>query len=178
MSNKFALAALVVALQPLLSVAQPAGLMPTPMSAPVAPMAVSSMSVSPTPLKYRDPSLPLTISEMSEMAREKQLGEFLSKHGYTTLEPPRLARVDPSANARTTVTLRTLGVWGAEKPQAEIAVGGKVLVVSGGETLAPGVRVQSVTPGQVLVRVNRAGKRKSAFDDLRLIVGREVEVRL
>jgi hypothetical protein len=184
MSNKLVLA--IAASSALLSMQASAqssmsAFPPVPSGPPSAPMPMGAAAVSPAqpnPLKYRDPSKPLTIGEMSEMARTKQLSEFLGRHGYTAAEPPKPVKPQPGLKERPSVTLRALAVWGSGKSQAEIAVAGRVVVVTGGETLAPGVRVQSVTPGQILLSVSRNEKRKTVTEDVRLGVGKEVEIRL
>ena len=184
MSSKLLLAiAASAALLTMQTLAQPSmsAFPPVPSGPPSAPMPMAAAAVSPAqinPLKYRDPSKPLTIGEMSEMARAKQLSEYLGRHGYTAAEPPKPVKPNPNIKERPSVTLRALAVWGSGKSQAEISVAGRVMVVTGGETLAPGVRVQSVTPGQILLSVSRNEKRTTVTEDVRLGVGKEVEIRL
>jgi hypothetical protein len=132
-----------------------------PQPAPIVPaanMGVGMLTVSPTPLKFRDSSKPLTIGEMSDMAAHKAQTEFLQRQGFSSEEPPKPVA---APKQKPTLSVQALALWGGSTNQAEILINGRLMRVKGGETLAPGVSVDSVTPAGVTLAIAEATNVKS-----------------
>lgn len=105
-------------------------------------------------LKYRDPSNPITIGEVSDLQAAKAQAEYASKFGYTDQKPEKTS---PSFNAplpRPRLIVSVLATWSkANKAQAEAIVDGRFTTLTGGETLATGVKVEQVLPTMLVLSV-------------------------
>jgi hypothetical protein len=117
--------------------------------------AISTMpAITPAPaLKYRDPANPITIGEVSDLQATKAQAEYASKFGYTDqkMEKPSLAN-SPAPRPRLIVSV--LATWSkANKAQAEAIVDGRFTTLTGGETLASGVKVEQVLPTMLVLSV-------------------------
>ena len=117
-------------------------------------------------LVYREPGLPLTIGEVSDMQAAKARAEFLSKFGYTEQKPSypaaQPARTKAQAQPKPRLSVTALAVWGTGTGiQAEAMVNGQVTTVKGGEMLAPGVKVEQVLPHALVLSVESPASKNS-----------------
>lgn len=108
-------------------------------------------------LVYRDPSLPLSIGEMAEMQKEKQIKDFLKKAGFTTEKPPAPAPVvqdkEPE-RIESVLTVKSILAWEEGRPFAEISNGdGTILKVENGFVVSKRVSVIDVDGHQVTLAV-------------------------
>jgi len=102
------------------------------------------------PLKFRDPSKPLTLGEISDLQSQKASADLMRKFGYTEVEPIK-PRPIAATMARPVLSVKTLSVWGpATSLQAEILVNGQLRRVSAREPLA-------IAPGAMVSRVHARG---------------------
>lgn len=151
MRNKIFLAALL-AVSTLCPIAQAQVPLPPGVQATLTPV-----------LKYRDPAVPLSIGEMSEMQAKKSEEDFLGKFGYTTI---LAAPVPTGANAgsqmhksKPMMTLMAISIYGPSgSPSADIAINGVVSSVKGGEQFRGGVGIDSVTQHTVNLTVSSKNK--------------------
>lgn len=152
-----------------------AGALPAPMNLPSGGVMAVSPSAQPE-LKYRDPSHPITVNEMSELAAKKHQEDFLQRQGYTTVAPaPKQAISAPKADKGTRVSL--LGLFGRPgSVQAEVSVDGRVMRVAPGVEVAPGVTVLGISTADVQFRLS-SDKAKSARSIRTLRAGESFEVR-
>ena len=101
-------------------------------------------------LKFRDPSKPLTLGEISDLQSQKASADLMRKFGYTDAEPIK-PRPIAATLARPVLSVKTLAVWGpATALQAEILVNGQLRRVSAREPLA-------IAPGAIVSRVHARG---------------------
>lgn len=137
----------------------PPGQMPAvqagqPQLLPALTPALTPALVPAPALKYRDPSNPITIGEVSDWQAAKAQAEYASKFGYTDQKP---AKPSSSVNApapRPRLIVSVLATWSkANKAQAEAIVDGRFTTLTGGETLATGVRVEQVLPTMLVLSV-------------------------
>ena len=130
----------------------PSGLPPGLSAAPVP----SDGAVAYAPqLKFRNPSKPLTLGEISDLQAQKANAELMKRFGYTDVEPIR-PKPPAAALEKPVLAIKTLSVWG--KPEglsAEILVNGQFKRVAGREALAPGVTVARVQSRGVELEVVR-----------------------
>jgi hypothetical protein len=130
-----------------------------PQPSPIVPATgMGMLTVSPTPLKYRDSSKPLTIGEMSDMAAQKAQMEFLQRQGYSSDEPPKPVA---APKERPSLSIQALALWGGTTSQAEVLINGRLMRVKGGETLAPGVSIESVTSSGITLTIVENSKVKT-----------------
>jgi hypothetical protein len=129
-----------------------------PQPSPIVPAAGTGMlTVSPIPLKLRDSSKPLTIGEMSDMAAQKSQMEFLQRQGYSSDEPPKPVA---APKQRPSLSIQALALWGGTTNQAEVLINGRLMRVKGGESLAPGVSIESVTSSGITLAIVETSKVK------------------
>lgn len=136
----------------------PTGLPPGLSAAPVP--ADGAMAYAPQ-LKFRNPSKPLTLGEISDLQAQKANAELMKRFGFTDVEPIR-PKPPAAALAKPVLAIKTLSVWG--KPEglsAEILVNGQLKRVAGREALAPGVTVARVQSRGVELEVVRPVASKS-----------------
>ena len=160
MSSKHTLGLLLISTY---SLASAQNAMPTanvlPQPAPIVPAAgMGMLTVSPAPLKFRDPSKPLTIGEMSDMAAQKSQIEFLQRQGYSNQEPPKPVA---APKERPSLSITALALWGGSTKQAEVLINGRLMRVKGGESLAPGVSIESVTSSGITLAIVDTAKVKA-----------------
>lgn len=137
----------------------PANVLPQPSPiVPAANMSAGVMAVSPTPLKFRDSSKPLTIGEMSDLAAQKAQTEFLQRQGFSSEAPPKPVT---TLKEKPTLNVQALALWGGSTNQAEILINGRLMRVRGGESLAPGVSVDSVSSKGITLSIFETAKVKS-----------------
>jgi hypothetical protein len=138
-----------------------------------------------TPRKYRNPTSPLTIGEMSDMQAKKVKADFLSKYGYTTIEPPTPA---PVAKPTPKATIRAVAVVGSPKGFfAEIFYDGSFRRVSEGTKLSARLTVRKIDSTGVQIELRTPGvksrkKPKEVVEDVlttkKVTLGQNVEVLL
>ena len=108
-------------------------------------------------LIYRDPSLPLTIGEMAEMQKERQIKDFLKKSGFTTEKPPApppVVDVKAPERIESVLTVKSILAWEEGRPFAEISNGeGAILKVENGFVVSKRVSVIYVDGRQVTLAV-------------------------
>lgn len=160
------------------TIIQPAGLtVPAPQVPPTAglpagfpaqPSPIGDLSpygTSLTPaLKFRDPSKPLTIGEISDLQAQKANADLMRRFGYTDVEPLKPQPVVATL-AKPVLAVRTLAVFGKpESLTAEILVNGQFKRVAGRDAIAPGVKVARIQSRGIELDVERAvdskGKRR------------------
>lgn len=131
-----------------------AQMVPAP-SGQMPPAQAGLPQILPAPaLKYRDPSSPITIGEVSDLQAAKAQAEYASKFGYTDQKPEKKG---PSFNEplpRPRLIVSVLATWSkANKAQAEAIVDGRFTTLTGGEILATGVKVEQVLPTMLVLSV-------------------------
>lgn len=134
----------------------PAGqLPPGPMPAAQAGQPQPLPALTPAPaLKYRDPSNPITIGEVSDLQAAKAQAEYASKFGYTDQKPAKPTQSGNAPAPRPLLIVSVLATWSkSNKAQAEAVVNGRFTTLTGGETLATGVRVEQVLPTMLVLSV-------------------------
>lgn len=109
-----------------------------PAQAPIAVPAPKGEKVESTPtLKYRDPSKPLTIGEMSDIQAADETEKFLKKHGFTS-KKPEVAKgggtakgdVKPAKPLPPLNTLKLVGVYGVPgKLRADLLLNGTLFPI-------------------------------------------------
>lgn len=138
-----------------------AGALPAGQPAPSA-----TEGQGPSALKFRDPSAPLTIGEISDLQQQKEEADFLKAHGFTTQKPKatppaQASAAQPSKPARPTLSVAAVAVFGdAQHLSAEAWVNGSLRKLQSGDTLGPGVVVERVVPGALHVLWNASGKER------------------
>lgn len=161
MRNKPLLTALVAgaAMSAAAAFSQTAPTVPVPAGAPVA-------AAGTVVLKYRDPLLPLSIGEMSDLQARKLDDDFLKKLGYTTEVPVaasagKVGAATAGAMPKPMATVAALGIYGLViAPRADVAINGAVYSVKGGESFPGGIVISSVTQSAVEVTVKVQSKKK------------------
>lgn len=153
------------------------GPMPIPSAAPVATQMAKPEADK--PLKFRDPSTPLSIGEMSALQAEKLESDFYKKLGYTVTAPiagPSAAEVNRQKVASKPLgNVSALAIYGpASALAADIIVNGQLVSVRGGETFAGGVTVTGVQPGGVQITIP-SRKKRSTMLSYSLAVGGMLE---
>jgi hypothetical protein len=105
-------------------------------------------------LKYRDPSNPITIGEVSDLQAAKAQAEYASKFGYTDQKPEKTGASFNEPLPRPRLIVSVLATWSkANKAQAEAIVDGRFTTLTGGEILATGVKVEQVLPTMLVLSV-------------------------
>lgn len=125
---------------------------------PSTPMVVGApqkASVEPN-LKYRDPSKPLTIGEMSDLQAADEVEKFMKRHGFTTRKPDAPKSTATTAAQKPVAPpnqLRLLAVFGtASQLKAEVAVNGVVRAVERPMQVGA-INVAGIAPGAVQVLI-------------------------
>jgi hypothetical protein len=156
-------------------------------SQPLQPQIVPALTPAPA-LKYRDPTKLITIGEISDLQAAKAQAEFASKFGYTgqkaaTEKPSSALKIIPPT---VRLNVLVLAAWSkSNKAQAEAIVDGRFATLTGGETLAPGVKVEQVLPAMLVLSVEipaskstKGRKQPSEFKRYSLRVGAQTEIEL
>ncbi len=106
-------------------------------------------------LKYRDPSQPLTVGEMSKLQAKKLEDDFLLKLGYTSVVPARAA-TQREVVAKPSTQVVALGIYGPSNDlQADVSINGQVVQVKGGQRVSAAVTVDRVARDAVWLNIQR-----------------------
>ena len=159
---------------------------PIPALSNQSPLPQVFPSITPAPaLTYRDPTKLITIGEISDLQAAKAQAEFASKFGFTG---QKAAIEKPAGTVKTLpppvrLNVLVLAAWSkSNKAQAEAIVDGRFATLTGGETLAPGVKVEQVTPAMLVLSVeipaskSTKGRKPSEFKRYSLRVGAQTEI--
>jgi hypothetical protein len=119
-------------------------------------------------LTYRDPSVYISINEVSELQAKKAGAELYKKFGLTDVSPimasiakgtPGDSSIDATAKPAPVVRklqVVTLAIWGRNNSlQAEAMIDGVLRKIINGDTIAPGVVVKAISAKGLQLEVTK-----------------------